>query len=280
MIIGYNTIMGDVLDTPQIPVQNINYLQFSNCIIDEFHVRSEIIDAITKEEFDDATILKGTFSGDLEAGSISMRGNKIAKYRAKRREIGHTTFRTVYEKEFDDDEQNVTETIEFKDYEPRSNVEYEWQVVPVDESGIEGSVSSVTHKVEFDGWWIIDQDNPDEYNLQFVFNMDSVNIGLEEDRTVLSTFARFPRVYYGAKHIRTITLKGLWSQDKYNTSPIWKQIEKLDTMRLMRKSFLVKSGNGRRFIADIHSPSESTYEGISQIEDVQVSVYEVGELVD
>lgn len=281
MILGTETIMGDVLNIPQTPIQNINYIQFANCIIDEFHVRSKIVDQIKKEEYSDDTILKGTFSGDLEAGSISMRGNKILKYRLKRREIGHTTFRTVYEKDVDVDHPNMTETVTYKDWEPRSNVEYEWQVVPVDESGIEGSISTVTNKVIFDGWWVIDQDNPEEYSLHFVWNLNDTSISREEDRTVLSTFAKHSFVRYGARYSKTMTLKALLAEDeKYNPTPIWKQVEKIDKMHLMRKSFLVKDGNGRRFIADMYDPQETTNEKIREIEDIQVSIYEVGELVD
>ena len=51
-------------------------------------------------------------------------------------------------------------------------------------------------------------------------------------------------------------------------------------MKLMHKSFLIKSGNGKRFIGDIHSPQETTYEAIDSIEDVQIEVYEVGEIND
>lgn len=281
MILGYDTFTGNIVDTPQIPFQNINKIEISNCIIDELHVRNAIIDIIEKGSYDNSTILKAEFNGDMEAGSISMRENQIVKLRVKRREVGSVYFRTVAEFEIDDNEQILTKSFTFKDYEPRSNVVYEWAVTPVDASGIEGNLTTTTSRIKFDGWWIIDLDNPEEYSLQFVFNMDSVNISTEEDREVLSTFARYGFVRYGAKYAKSIALKGLFSEDDgFYPVETWRQIEKLDKMKLMHKSFLVKSGNGKRFIGDIHSPQENTYEAINKIEDVQIEVYEVGEIND
>lgn len=280
MILGYDTFMGNITDTPQIPMQNINKIEVSNCIIDELHIRNAVIDIIEKGSYDNMTILKAEFNGDMEAGSISMRENKIVKLRLKRREVGNTYFRTIAEFEMND-EQILTKSFSFKDYEPRSNVTYEWAVTPVDASGIEGNLTTTTEKIKFDGWWVIDLDNPEEYSLQFIFNMDSVNISAEEDREVLSTFARYGFVRYGAKYAKSMTLKGLFIEtDGFYPVETWRQIERLDKMKLMHKSFLIKSGNGKRFIGDIHTPQESTYEGIDKIEDVQIDIYEVGEIND
>ncbi|MCJ7856718.1 hypothetical protein MUJ63_10520 [Lachnospiraceae bacterium NSJ-143] len=281
MILGYDTFTGNIVDTPQIPLQRINSIEASNCIIDELHVRNAVMDIIEKGSYDDMTILKAEFNGDMEAGSITMRENQIVKLRVKRREAGNTYFRTVAEFELDNDEQILTKAFTFKDYEPRSNVTYEWAVTPVDSSGIEGNLTSTTSKIKFDGWWVIDLDNPEEYSLQFVFNMDSVNISTEEDREVLSTFARYGFVRYGAKYAKSMTLKWLFMEnDGFYPTETWRQVERLDKMKLMHKSFLVKSGNGKRFIGDIHSPQETTYEAIRQIEDIQIEVYEVGEIND
>ena len=80
---------------------------------------------------------------------------------------------------------------------------------------------------------------------------------------------------------KSMTLKWLFMEnDGFYPTETWRQVERLDKMKLMHKSFLVKSGNGKRFIGDIHSPQETTYEAIRQIEDIQIEVYEVGEIND
>lgn len=280
MILGYDTFVGNIVDTPQLPIQDINVIEISNCTIDELHIRNAVSDVLEKGSYDNSTVMKAEFNGDMEAGSISMRDNKIAKLRLKRREIGSTHFRTVVEFEVED-ANALVKSYNFKDYEPRSNVKYEWAVTPVDASGIEGNLTTTIAKVDFDGWWVIDMDNPEEYRLQFVFNMDSVSISAEEDREILSTFARYGFVRYGAKYAKSLTLKSLFCEDDgFYPVETWRQIERLDKMKLMHKSFLIKSGNGKRFIGDIHSPQETTYEAIDSIEDVQIEVYEVGEIND
>lgn len=279
MILGYNSLMGDVVDTPQIPVQNINYIEVSNCIVDEIQVRSTVVNQTDKESFTNDTIMLAKFLGDMEAGNIGMRENKIAKLRLKRREVGKVKFTTI--KEFPFEDQILSKAYQFLDYEPKGNIEYEYFVIPVDESGIEGRGTAISALLNFEGWWLIDLDDPENYSLQFIFNMDSVNINTEQDRFELSTFAKFPYVKYGAKHCKRGSLNSLFADLSCSDSvPLIKLVSKLDEMAQKHKSYLLKDGNGHRYIVDIHSPVEQTYEAIKDISDISVEWYQVGEVND
>ena len=270
---GLETLAGSVIDTPQIALTNSNSIEISNCIVDDLHVRNIVQDIVDQSNYDNATVLHALFNGDMEAGNISMRENTIEKLRLKRKEGEEEYYSTVAE--FDFDNQIITETYFHEDYEAVGKVDLNYTVCPVDSSGIEGMGTSVSTILNFEGWWIIDLDKPEENNFQFIYNLDSVDISTEQDRTVLSTFSKYPYVRYGAKHCKQGTLKSMVID---TGTPVWKQAKKLDSLAQMHKSFLLKDGNGHKYIVDIHSPTESTYEAIKDAENVTIEWYQVDEV--
>lgn len=280
MILGLESIAGDIFDDPQLPLRAINYISLQSCIVDGLHIRSSVTNNPIKDEWQNDTVFNAKFNGDMEAGNIAMRENTIVKLRVKRKEESNSKYRTV--KEYAFDEQITTKSYEMYDYEPRGNVPLEYLVVPVDASGIEGSGSTIGAEIQFEGWWIIDLDNPEDYSFQFIYNMDSVGISTEQDRNQLETFSKYPFIRYGAKHCKQGTLSGLIFEGEensgYSITPVWKQVRKLDEMSQAHKSYLLKDGNGHRYIVDINSPVEETNEAIYEIANVSVSWYQVGDL--
>ncbi len=275
MLIGLESFTGMFFDTPQTPISNISYLSIKECIADDLHIRNTLANITEKSEWDNSTVLYAAFSGDMEAGNISMRENQIAKLRLKRKEGNESYFKTIAE--FDFDNQIITKTYSYNDYEAMGNVEITYMVCPVDSAGIEGKGTVVTTLLDFSGWWIIDMESPDENSVQFIYNMDSVSISTEQDRTILKTFSKYPFVRYGATHCKQGSLK---SMNVNFSVPIWKQVQKLDNMCQMHKSFLLKDGNGHRYIVDINSPTETTYEHIKDASDLTVEWYQVGQVGD
>lgn len=275
MILGLDTVLGSVIDDVQVGLKNISNIQINDGIFDELHVRNTIVDITEKSDYDNATVLKADFNGDLEAGNVNMRGNAIKKIRLKRKEESDSIYSTV--KEYDFENQISTRTYECKDYFPRGGVSCSWMSVPVDESGIEGIGDSVDSVLNYEGWWVIDPDDPENYSVQFLYDVDSVDITTEQDRTVLTTFSQFPYVRYGKKYVNQFTLKGLVVNEGV---PVWKQIKKIETMCKTHKTFLVKDANGNRYLADIYSPARTTNEAISDINNISLSVYEISEVTN
>lgn len=275
MILGLHTFCNMPFHTPQSPLKECSYIEVKNCIVDDLHIRNTIVNINEKTEWDNSTIFHAAFNGDLEAGNITMRENKIVKLRLKRREVHSIYFRAIAEFPFE--HQIMMKRYEHFDYEPRSRRRYEWIVTPVDESGIEGNITGNFAEPDFDGWWLIDLDHTKDYCFQFLYNLENQTIALEQDRSVMSTFSKYPIVRYGAKHSRTGTMKAMLLDQEIKAI---EQVEKLNTMLLQHKSYLLKNGTGHRFIVDVFNPSEGVYGFIEQAEDIKLDWYEVGEIND
>ncbi|MCT4605378.1 MAG: hypothetical protein N4A64_04605 [Marinisporobacter sp.] len=167
--------------------------------------------------------------------------------------------------------------IVYDDYSALSTVYYEYIVTPVDATGIEGIVTATVVRPEFDGWWIVDLDNPEEYNFQFLYNLDDVTINMTEDRTEMSTFGKYPLVRYGTKRARKCTLSGLFIPEGESTK---EQYDKFDQMLTQRKPYLLKDKYGRKFVVDISSPQETILSRLQGVTKIAVNWVEVGEYED
>lgn len=272
MIIGYDTIgaMPFEVGTPPIVASNVF---IRNSIIDELHIQSILTNDNTRENWTNGSILLAKFSGDLEAGNIAMRENPIDVIRIKRRNIQKLNFVTLKELEFNPDPTQI----EYKDYGVSSDENYEYIVTPVDMSGIEGVMTSNNVSPRFEGWWLIDQDNPEENNFQFLYNLDDMTITTDEERTELDTFARYPKVYYGQKRAKKGVLSGVFIPENIS---VRKQFEKLDKILALRKPLLLKNGYGRNYIVDVYVPSETIFSRIKDMTKATLNWVEVGEYID
>jgi hypothetical protein len=254
-------------------VNNIQYLSSSNCIIDEIHLQSIIEDSSTKEGWSFGTVLLASLNGDLEAGNIQMRENPISYLRVKRREVGSTEKLILKDYDFSPDPQ----TLVHDDYTCLSNKHYEYIVVPVDASGIEGSETKLEVECGFTGWWIVDMDNPTENNFQFLYNLDDVSIKVDEDRKVIKTFGKHPIVRYGMQRAKKGRLSGLVLP--YD-GDVLEQVEKFDAMLAQHKPLLLKNSQGRGYIVDISAPEESISSELVGVSRVSVDWIEVGDYND
>lgn len=275
MIIGYDTFGMIPFGTPAIPLLNGQYLEIKNMVIDELHVQSGIVNNSEKQLWENNTIFIAKFQDDLEAGNIGMRGNAISLLRIKRRNIKKSNFLTLKEIPFNPD----PTFIEYRDFTAAAAQNYEYAVAPVDDSGIEGAISSVNVSPNFTGWWLIDLDNPEEYSFQFVHNLDDVNITTDEDRTELSTFSKYPKVYYGQKRAKRGSLSGLIVDIESNNS-VYNQYKKLDTIIAQHKTLLLKDSKGRAFMVDISAPTENIMSRTKYAEKITINWVEVDEYND
>ncbi|MGE6227640.1 hypothetical protein [Paenibacillus chitinolyticus] len=273
MIIGYDMMGVRPYSAATASITNASYVEVRNCIVDEIELQTTLDDDKAKDKWGNGTVLLATFNGDLEAGNISMRGNAIEKLRIKRRKLSDMNFKTLKELPF----HPAPTQIIYDDYTVSSNIDYEYIVAPVDSTGIEGIMTAVAIKPKFDGWWIVDPDDPEKYNFQFLYNLDDVSITVDEDRTELSTFSKYPKVYYGQKYARKGSLASLFIPEGYDAK---EKYEHLVQMINIKKPYILKDSYGRNFRVDISSPRETIQSRLAGLTKVQIDWVEVGEVDD
>ena len=271
MIIGIDYIGATPFDIGVAPVHS-SYIELKNSVVDELHIQSQLSNSSTKENWTNGTILLAKFNGDLEAGNITMRENPISKLRIKRRNYNSTIFKVLKEMPFNPD---PTELI-YDDYTCVSDDTYDYSVVPVDSAGIEGIMTAVSVKPHVEGWWIIDRDNPGNH-IKFMYNLDEVSISTDEDRTELSTFSRYPKVYYGTKRAKRGSLSGLFIPEGMTVRD---QIAMLENLTQQHKPLLLKGGYGRSYIVDVSAPQLSIAPMMKDITKVNISWVEVEQFND
>jgi hypothetical protein len=273
LIIGLDMI-GSLPYSPFTPsTTGITYAEVSNMVVDAMQMQTNIDSANVKDSWGYGTVLLATFNGDLEAGNIQMRENAIEALRVKRRNLEESNFVVLAELPFNPEPTQI----QYDDYTVSSNEEYEYVIAPVDTTGIEGFMTATYINPKFDGWWIVDPDRPEEFNFQFLYNLEDVSITVEEDRTELSTFSKFPKVYYGQKYARKGNLSSLFIP---NGDSAKEQYEKLIFMLNQHKPYILKDGYGRNFRVDISSPQEQIQTKTSGMTKVSVNWVEVGEAND
>lgn len=273
MIIGYDMIGSNPYTAATSPITNVSYVEARNSIVDELSLQTSIDNDKTKNVWGFGTVLLATFTGDLEAGNIRMRENPVDKLRVKRRNLKDKNFIVLKELPFDPDPTQLV----YDDYTASSATDYEYIVTPVDSTGIEGIMTATFINPKFDGWWIVDPDEPEKYNFQFLYNLDDVSITVDEDRTEVSTFSKFPKVYYGQKYARRGSLTSLFIPEGDSAK---EKYERLIEMINTKKPYILKDGYGRKFTVDISSPKETIQSRLAGVTKVQIEWVEVGEIVD
>lgn len=273
MIIGYDVIGEDVFSVVTPSINNISILSVTGCVADEVHLQTVTVNNPSKQGWTTGTVLLASYNGDLEAGNILMAENPIEKLRIKRRNYKKQSFKTLKELPFDPNPSQL----KYKDYTALSKQEYEYMVVPVDSSGIEGVIGSVNIVANFDGWWIVDLDEPEKYSFQFLYNMDDITVTTDEDRNEIVTFSKYPKVIYGTRRNKRGTLSGLFIPEGYD---VREQLEKLDEMISKHKTYLLKDGYGRKYMVDISGQSEKISMSLRGTSVMTVNWVEVGEYID
>lgn len=215
------------------------------------------------------TVFLASFEGNLEAGSISLGDVEINKWRLKRQREGSNIVVTV-------GEFNVLDydiQISWIDRNLWSKRNYVYFIVPVGTDGTEGEQLSVVTSVTFDGWILTDPDNQNNF-VKFYYNIDSVSIQLEEDRTELRTFYKYPLVRYGEGDFHRGSISSLYIPEDQT---VIQQIEALKTLLRLRKALLLKDGKGVNYLVNAHSQIESR--DINDIDPSRISIQwvEVGE---
>ena len=159
MFLGTTFLGGNDTISPTITnVDNMTYVNITGCILDELYASYDMNTEQTTTfptEWTYDTILHGTYDKTLDAGNVDYNVDNTSYIAIKRREKGDFDWNTIYVKQINTvDDFNISET----DRTTRSNVIYQYAVVPYTNSGAGNYNVSKDVESKFDGIYIVSAD--------------------------------------------------------------------------------------------------------------------------
>jgi hypothetical protein len=161
---------------------------------------------------------------------------------------------------------------EYYDYSVANNIYYDYAIEGVGDDGsltVKYVVSN--NSVDFDGFWLIDDANVIAF--QFLYNIPSVSINIDQDRTEYKTFSKYPIVKRGVYKIH----KGQLSTTIDEDDDIYEQIGILEDME--GEQLILKFYTGQMYLVDIYNINHTTIDDDGYIKcEIKVDWVEVGEV--
>jgi len=253
-------------------IENINYIQLKNAIIDELFVSKNVttIDlSSTKPNWSIDTIMLAKFMNNLEAGNISLGGLTITGWKIRRRDIT-----TLNKKELATISTTTTQDLNYLDYTGKAKVTYEYEVSPMS-GDIEGEAFTTTIKCELDYWWI--SDDIDTFPL--FANLEVSNINTNIQRYSYDTFNRYPVISYGNQKYQNGTITTMLMDTSLNYSKNYR--DKFDEFINNQKQKTLRNPNGDIWVVDTNTSKRQMYTQL--VEDISTFSFdwvEVASYVD
>lgn len=265
MIIGLDTI-GNFPIQSNLPTSfdnNFYLVEIKNAIVDEIYISKDgdITDTSKKDWVLD-TFLNAKFLGDLEAGNVGLGNLPIDKWKIRRRNIDSTSF-----KELDVIDMGIDENFYYLDTSPRSNVVYEYEVIPMS-GDIEGIPHTIQILVEFDYWWLSDIDTDECYPL--FANLEVSEITQNTQRILYEGFNEFPIVAYGTQKYASGTITAILLDSFFQTSKNYR--DQVESFINNKKRKYLKSPKGDVWIVDTHSSRRKPYTNV--IDDISTITFD------
>ncbi|MFB5759114.1 hypothetical protein [Paenibacillus medicaginis] len=253
-IIGYDFYGPQFFRSPGGVVKDMYYGELKNGQYDQLEIRerTDVPTDSVKVGWNTDTRAIFEFTSDLEGGNITNGGLEIVSFLIRRRRADELTTYTLDKIPFVNNSQ-----IEYVDKtQPNANLIY--SIVPLAENAIDGKAVSVQAESDFVGWWIVDKATGNTLGFdQAIDDLGEVETELEQGRSVIETFSKYPTIYYSEKEYHTFTLEAALIPEELERSGY--SYEKIKTQFISNhKPFLVKSDNGRLFVCDISNPTFKT----------------------
>lgn len=244
-------------ESPLPPIREMKYLEIKNSIVDEIYIREKtdytVNTTSTKDDWVIDTVFHAQFNGNLEAGNINNNGIPIESFAVKRRKVNETAKLLIARLPFSNNDQLI-----YDDY-LQANDEYIYSVTPVGVNGLEGYPTETKIKSEFTGWYLIDKNNLNNIVAFDSFLGDSAqnyNLQLNQGRTEIKTFGKFPTVFYDNSNYHSFSLEGFFYGTEEESSI--RMYERILDMVNNHEPMLVKGSDGTLVIADVSNPRKNT----------------------
>lgn len=178
-------------------VNEIEKMTVQDCIVDELYVTQDISDSVvengipSKADWDYNTIFHAEFNGDLFGGNTDFTAENYSKVIVKRREKDKYTWLSIYEQPI---QSNLDFSFTCRDYYARSQVEYEYALVPISGNSSEGDYIVGDIFSEFSNVWLVDKETSIPLKYNFELNTEIYN----STKTVRTGGKKHPHIYqYG-----------------------------------------------------------------------------------
>lgn len=272
---------GSIFNT-QIAHTDYSSLEIYGGLIDHLYVDKNLNvnnDTDKNELFYYSTVILSSFSGNLEAGSISNYGIEIDRIRFQKRKSDELYWTDVAELEYDSPNKTLYEAL---DKYIQNDFEYEYSLVPVTDEILGLRVKSKPIVAEYDGYFISDKDN----NFQLLFNAEMSPIDHVNPSTVFEPLnSRFPIISYGNLDYRQSSISAvILSPISYNSGSINIKAEKMNREKIMkflksRKPKVFRDQNGEIMLMTItDNPKEDPNNKVAGVASVSFSFIEIGEM--
>lgn len=278
-LIGFDDVGGHYAFDANISSYGFSKVELDNIIVDDLAVDAGYKEfKLEKGEWMSNTVLLATFNNTLEAGNLSMGDMEVSNLRFKKRKKGELEWLLIDEVDYSPAQIHY----EVRDRLARSNIEYEYAIVPVS-GDIEGEIITDSITALYEGLWVVDANN-------------SVNIFCEVDygtikhNTNTNTFEmldnRYPIIITGEVDYASGTISGrLLSMDSWRKHEMDYDAEY--ELRTYAINFfkngqpkIVKNDKGRYYLVNIDSVQEKPYQYDNASVTVSFNWTEIGDAED
>ena len=154
-LIGFDSAAGYYPFDTNTSTSSYTKVEVENVIVDDLAIDAGYKNFTTeKGEWQSNTVLLATFDNTLEAGNLSMGEMEVNTLRFKKRKKGTMEWLLIEELPYD----KAKLYYEVRDRLARSNIEYEYGIVPV--SGeTEGEMIKASIVALYEGLWVVDANN-------------------------------------------------------------------------------------------------------------------------
>jgi hypothetical protein len=214
-------------------------------------VLDESTELNVRETWQSDTKVLAKFVNSLEAGNIENSGKKIIKFRILRRLVGQGQLDDIQLGDVEIDPNVKDIDLSYTD-STQPNTKLVYSIIPVSEDGLDGAPKEIElESSDFTGYWIVDKDTNEVLSFdKAIGELGNVDTQLNQDRVVLESFSKFPQIYYMPKEYHQFTLTSAFIPEEWERSgDVYLNI--LNKFIRNHKPFIVKSGNGNIFVADI-----------------------------
>jgi len=154
-LIGFDSAGGYYPFDANISSYDFTEIEMRKIIVDDVSADSGDKEfTIAKSEWRSNTIFLATFNKTLEAGNLTMGDVDVSTLRFKKRKKGELQWLLIEELNYD--KAQVTYVV--RDRLARSNIEYEYAIIPV-ANNVEGEVISSSIVALHEGLWVVDANN-------------------------------------------------------------------------------------------------------------------------
>lgn len=252
ILCGMTALSGDGSSTvTKIPIKDIIAITIQNCIADSIFVSKnpnlENTPSVTEWNYD--TIMLGEFKNNLLAGNLSFALDTITSMRIKQREKGTFQWRTIFEIPIEKEEDLAfTRNYLFN----KSNVNYEFAIIPVLNTNVEGSINITECRSEFKVDYLVEK----ERMLKIILNV-TYEQTRHQNGTTIETLGRKKPVYISNGDINydsgsfTATFIALDNDREFDLENAVRYRREVDNFLTNHKKKIFKTSSGDMWLVNI-----------------------------